>query len=586
MAAQDQLGGQPNQIGTSGKQGGVPQTALPEKPVLGVEELYAPSDAVLQAGSARQPLNLPPLPFSPQSASIPSRTNQPPPTPVGSSVEPTATGSSKSVLPEKKEPLPVSPEFDKNGSETAGQPSPVIQSEPVTPAKSDKKEEVDTALSISPSGKSSGKILRIFLIFLLFLALAAGFYFLLWPRFQKSDSTEKKPGKNDLVYWGLWEDEEIMKAIIADWEEDHPDVKIDYIRHEKNEYRERLQSSLARGEGPDIFRYHNTWLPMFKEELAPLPAAVMSAAVFEESFYPVAMTDLRIGASIYGLPLEIDTLALFYNEELFRAAGKRPPDDWDQLRSLATELTVRDSQGNIQVAGAAMGGAGNIDHWSDILGLMMLQNGADLSKIGGKLAEDALAFYSYFLRRDKVWDPNFPNSTLAFAGGKAAMYFGFSWDVFEIQRANPDLKFKIVPVPQIPERDPVTWASYWVEGVARSSQSQEAAWDFLKYLTSEAVMRKLYQLQSQTRLFGEPYSRKSLASEIESDPWVGPFISQAPLAQSWYLCSRTFDNGLNKAIIKYFEDAVNAVLQGQDPANVLGTVAKGVSQALALYQAL
>jgi len=372
--------------------------------------------------------------------------------------------------------------------------------------------------------------------------------------------------------------------VIADWEKDHPHIKISYLRHKKEEYRERLQSALARDEGPDIFRFHNTWLPMFKEELSPMPPLVMNGAEFEEAFYPVATSDLKIGASIYGVPLEIDTLALFYNEDLFRAAGKTPPTNWDQLRRLASELTVRDSGGRIQIAGIAMGGAGNIDHWSDILGLMMLQNGVDLSTPKGKLAEDALTFYTYFLGRDKVWDSNFPTSTLAFAGGKVAMYFGFSWDVFEIERANKDLNYKIVSVPQLPERDPVAWASYWVEGVAKKSQYQEEGWQFLKYLTSEEVMRKFYQAQTKTRLFGEPYSRKSLASELKNDPLLAPFINQAIFAKSWYLCSRTFDNGINAAMIKYFEDAVNAVNRGKGAPSVLQTASKGISQVLSRYR--
>jgi len=62
-----------------------------------------------------------------------------------------------------------------------------------------------------------------------------------------------------------------------------------------------------------------------------------------------------------------------------------------------------------------------------------------------------------------------------------------------------------------------------------------------------------------------------------------PFINQANKAQTWYLCSRTFDNGLNDRMIKYFEDAVNGVNGGSSPEDMLSTTAQGVSQLLSQY---
>lgn len=481
--------------------------------------------------------------------------------------------------PAKETPAPKPPSLEPT-------PEPAPPPEQLSPEPAPETPTDDTLpsppMTYTPSrGSSFKKFLKPLLIILLLGALAAAGFFLL-PRFLTPGTLTLTEG--ELTYWGLWEDEGIMAEVIRDWEAEHPKVKVKYLRQSKEQYRERLQSALARNEGPDIFRFHNTWLPMLKEELAPLPASVMSAAEFQETFYPVASSDLRIGAAIYGLPLEIDTLALFYNEDLLRAAGKNPPENWLEFRQLASQLTVRDENNQIQIAGAAIGGTGNIDHWSDILGLMMLQNGVRLENPKGSLAEDTLTFYSYFSTRDQVWETKFPNSTQSFAGGKLALYFGFSWDVLEIQRMNPDLKFGIVPVPQLPERKPVAWASYWVEGVSQKSPLQKQAWEFLKYLTSQEVLRKLYQAQSATRLFGEPYSRQDLASELINDPLVAPFVKQAPYAKSWYLCSRTFDNGLNELMINYFADAVNAVNQKAAVGRALETTAQGVQQTLARYQ--
>jgi len=429
------------------------------------------------------------------------------------------------------------------------------------------------------TGDGLKKFLKFFLIFFVLVVFLGGGYFLYKNILSKKLAPQEEV---NLTYWGLWEPENVFSGIIADYQRSHPNVKINYIFQSPREYRERLASALASGKGPDIFRFHSTWVPMFKNDLSPIPSEIMDAAFFEAIFYPVTRQDLRVGNYYVGIPLEIDTLALFINEDIFESAGKVPPTTWDEFRKVAVELTTRDSEGEIQIAGAALGITENIDHWSDILGLMMLQNGADLTKPIGSLAEDALAFYTLFSKVDRVWDETLPRSTMAFAGGKLAMYFGFSWEVFEIKKANPNLRFRILPVPQL-EGTNITWASYWVEGVSKKSTYQKEAWEFLKYLSEKESLQKLFQAQSQIRLFGEPYSRVDMADLLSSDDLVGPFIKQAPAARSWYLCSRTFDNGINDKMIKYFEDAVNAVNEGKTPKEALEQTVSGVGQVLAQY---
>ncbi|MFZ5365796.1 MAG: ABC transporter substrate-binding protein [Patescibacteria group bacterium] len=419
------------------------------------------------------------------------------------------------------------------------------------------------------------KFLPVIFVLLVLLIGAFGIFKFFLPKVTK-------PQEITLTYWGLWEPENAMFRLISDYQKAHPNIKINYVFQSPRDYRERLASALASGKGPDIFRFHNTWVPMLKNDLAPIPAKIMDAAAFEANYYPVARQDLRMGTSYIGIPLEIDGLGLFVNEEIFKTAGKNYPSTWDELRKTATELTTKDANGKIQISGVALGRTENVDHWSDILGLMMLQNGADPSKPQGSLAEDALTYFTLFSKVDRVWDESLPNSTQAFAGGKLAMYFGPSWEVFEIKKANPNLKFSVLPVPQL-EGTNITWATYWVEGVSKKSQYQEESFEFLKYLSQKETMQKLYQAESQIRLFGEPYSRMDMADLIKGDTYAGAFVKQALAARSWYLCSRTFDNGINDKMIKYFEDAVNSVNFGKTAKEALETTASGVAQILSQY---
>lgn len=117
------------------------------------------------------------------------------------------------------------------------------------------------------------------IIVLLFLLVTK----IILPKFQKP----KTPEIITLKYWGLWEPENLMAEVISDYQQTHPNITVQYLRQSSKDYRERLQSSLAKGDGPDIFRWHNTWLPMLKTDLAPIPDTIYSPNEFDTTFYPV-----------------------------------------------------------------------------------------------------------------------------------------------------------------------------------------------------------------------------------------------------------------------------------------------------------
>jgi multiple sugar transport system substrate-binding protein len=372
-----------------------------------------------------------------------------------------------------------------------------------------------------------------------------------------------------------------MGPILAEFEAQNPGVKVNYVQQSSKDYRERLQSALARSEGPDIFRFHNTWVPMLKKDLDLLPGTIMPATEFEQTFYPVAVTDLKSGSSYLGIPLMIDGLGVYYNKTMLKAANKTPPSTWDELRKLASDLTVT-TNGKIQRSGVAMGITSNVEHFPDILGLMLLQNGANPGNPTNSLATDALTFYTIFTKTDRDWNDTLPPSTFAFANEKTAMMIAPSWRANEVKQLNPKLDFAVVPVPQLPNTK-VSWASYWVEGVSKKSKHTDVAWKLLKFLSTKETLRKLYTAESAERFIGEPFSRVDMADQLIGDPVVGAYIEQAPYASSWYLASKTFDNGLNDQIIKYYEDAINKVNSGTEAGSALSTVASGVQQVLTQY---
>ncbi len=400
-----------------------------------------------------------------------------------------------------------------------------------------------------------------------------------------------------LTYWGLWEPEAVMQGVIAEWVKKHPNIKIDYKKQDKQDYRARLQSALSQQGGPDIFRYHQTWLPMLEEDLAPVPGSISEQIGLEESYFTSVVEPIKKKGQYYGIPLMVDNLALYYNQDILASANEEPPRTWWGLERLAQNLTVRIGEEKISVAGAALGTTSNVDHWSDIIGLMIYQNGGKPSQ-PDELVTDVLKYYLKFAHQIKVWDETMPNSTLAFAQGKTAFYFGPSWRVFNIDEANPKLNYKITTVPQLPklpdtdweeaekgeaELTDVHWASFWVEGVSNQSKHQQAAWEFLEYLSSKETLQKLYTAQEQTRSFGEIYPRQDLAQKLQTNPQLKPFIDQADTAKTWYLASSTHGGGINEQMITYYSDALNALASNANEEEVMTTLESGVQQVLQRY---
>ncbi|MBU0974413.1 extracellular solute-binding protein [Patescibacteria group bacterium] len=393
--------------------------------------------------------------------------------------------------------------------------------------------------------------------------------------------TEVPAQITELTYWGLWEPTEVVQGIISGFEDSHPGTKINYVKQSHKDYRERLQTALDSGQGPDIFRFHASWTPMLKSMLAPIPTNVISSKEFKDNYYPVVTDQLVVGGQYVGVPLMYDGLALYYNVDILDSANETPPATWAELRVLAAKLTVKSANG-IERAGLAIGNTVNVDHFSDILAVLMLQNGASFNDPNSQETRDALVFYTNFILKDNVWNDKLPSSTVAFARGDVAMMFAPSWRAHEVAAQNPNLKFMTMTLPQLSD-ERIAWGSYWAEGVNTNSKNKELAAEFLGFISSDENLEKLFSKASEIRSFGEIYPKASMAGKLIDNEVVASYLDDAVYAQSWYLNSSTHDNGINDQMIKYYEDGINAILDGEDVDDVLITIEAGTKQVLKQY---
>ncbi|HEY1342268.1 MAG TPA: extracellular solute-binding protein, partial [Bryobacteraceae bacterium] len=113
------------------------------------------------------------------------------------------------------------------------------------------------------------------------------------------------------------------------------------------EYYTKLQTTLAGGTAADLFWLSQEYVAGYADRGALLDisdrlAADSSPAAKLDDYYPAVLQTAQYQGKTYGLPWISQPVVLYYNPDLFSAAGVNPPDDtwtWDTFKDAATKLT-------------------------------------------------------------------------------------------------------------------------------------------------------------------------------------------------------------------------------------------------------
>lgn len=390
-----------------------------------------------------------------------------------------------------------------------------------------------------------------------------------------------------LSVWGVFDNEGDYREVFNSYVGSHPFVSdISYRKFTIDTYKNDLLNALAAGNNPDIFMIHNTWLPEFADKIAPAPSGMMSPDSITGNLADVATRDMIFGGQIFALTPTVDSLALYYNKDIFNAAGiTSPPATWDEFDNVVKQLTQIDDNGRIIRSGATLGTAGNISRPEDILTVLMMQGGADMTR-GGSVAfdkginsgsgiinpgRDALLYYTSFARGTSpvyTWNNAQHYSIDAFYQGDAAMTISYSYSFDTIKAKNEKLNFAVAPLPQIDDQSlgqQANFANYWMFVVAKNHrldaprQGQEfqvnnrmkiwESWQFLKVFAlhpgGEIQLRSPLDNSTYTTLFpidlakryleitNKPPLRKDLIEQQKNDPRMGPFARGNLIARTW-----------------------------------------------------
>lgn len=462
------------------------------------------------------------------------------------------------------------------------------------------------------------------------LALSIVFVLLFTTGCGKGGTTEAKSAYKNvkLVYWRVFDDEDTMRPLIEAYRKIHPNVTIEYRKLRLEEYERELLDALSEDRGPDIFSVPNTWMIRYKAKLLPLPKKTtlpvkhMVGTIKKEevvelipttSITPtqVSKTFLDVVASdaimkfntgtkekpvyedrIFGLPLSMDNLVMYYNKDILNNAGViNPPKTWTDFQSAVKQITKIDETGNnILLSGAAIGTANNVVRNFDILSLLMMQNLAPMLDADGYAAFDkkpaklkdveglpglgALEYYTQFaspLYEGYCWNDTMPNSLDAFIKGNVGFFFGYAYQRSTIEAKAPKLNFDVASVPQVGADQKVNYANYWLEVVSDKTKLKDYAWDFVQFITNEKnITDFLMKNKKPTALKSATIINKQLA-----DSALMVFADQLLTSKSWY-------HGYNElAAEQAFTEMINATLTGTvEPRKALQQAVEKINQSI------
>lgn len=263
------------------------------------------------------------------------------------------------------------------------------------------------------------------------------------------------------------------------------------------DYFTKLGAALEANNGPCVFQLPANILAEYQArgELAPVPPDVMSTADIESTFSPASIRLLKFDDQYYGLPTDVQTMLLFYNDDLFTAAGLDPTKDfatWEEFRQAAIKLTKSDG-GTMTQAGLDI--AASPYQW--------YYSAPTLAYEDGLVADDTLAInyasapgyevwdrLTSLVTKDKVDSPEFLADQPKFASGLAGMTlreYTFS-GVFKATA--PDVKYSVhLPPPVADKQFAKAATTSWSYAVGADCADQSSAWAWVNYLTSEAAQR-------------------------------------------------------------------------------------------------
>lgn len=288
----------------------------------------------------------------------------------------------------------------------------------------------------------------------------------------------------------------ILEDAIALFEKQHPNVQVEYTSGIlKSDYSEWLAEQLLDDSAPDVFfvlaeDFNDLAEIGVLKNLEPLIEA--DKGFSRDSFYSSAYAYGRYDGTQYSLPYECAPKLMFVNKTILDSEGLKMPDEawtWDEFYEICKKA-AKDTDGN-----------GTIDRFG-VVGYTWEEafesNGVQIFNQKGTkcyLTDDHVETALVFVEKMEKLNHGYNVTTKDFDMGNVLFqpmpfseyraykpyplsikkYTGFEWDC--------------IPMPSGPDGDNISTLDTLLVAMNGSTKNVQAAWDFMKLLTSDTKIQ-------------------------------------------------------------------------------------------------
>ncbi|MBB3595746.1 multiple sugar transport system substrate-binding protein [Rhizobium sp. BK529] len=379
-----------------------------------------------------------------------------------------------------------------------------------------------------------------------------------------------------LTLWSLDKDTQPAPNLVKEFNDQHNGITIEYRLIQFDDVVTEAMRAYATGQAPDIIAVDNPEHALFSSRGAFLDLTDMiknSKVIKPENYFPGPLKSVEWDGKYFGVPKATNTIALYYNKDMFKAKGldpNKPPQTWDELVEDARKLTdpaknvyglafsaKANEEGTFQFLPWAQMGGGSYEH-------INADGAVKALEIWKTIMDEKLASPDTLTRGQ--WD-----STGTFNSGNAAMAISGPWELDRmVQEAKFDWGVTLLPVPK--------------EGAERSSAMGDFNWAIFSTSKHPAeAFKALEYFASQDDKMFKNFGQLPARSDI-SIPETGQPLKDAALKVFLEQLKYAKPRGPHPQwpkISKAIQDAIQAALTGQmSPKDALDQAADKIKAVL------
>ena len=380
----------------------------------------------------------------------------------------------------------------------------------------------------------------------------------------KEEDGKTSDGKVKIRFasWDEAEDVDAQQATVDKFNAEHDDIEVTLEAY-GGEFDTKISAGMGSNDMPDVMYMWN--YPAYAGGLEPLDSYIEGeGADYKENFYDTLWNYNSYDGSTYGIPIGFTTHALFFNKDIFKEAGIAEPTNdwtWDDVKKAAKTITEKcDGKKGFSFQMKPDPYDYEMYLWSN--GTAYVNEDGELD--GNLNSDEAKEVFAMFqeMEKDEYAVATEKSGTDEFRSGNTAMYVYGSWSINTLKEDK--VNFGVVNIPSFGKQPSVSILSSSGISMSKESKNKEAAWEFIKFWTSEEMNKERIGMEL-------PVLYSVVESEgIMEQPEYAPFYTMLEQSSDYTPASFIYESWseLSENLSLSFERVFNPSAM-EDPAEVL-----------------